>query len=300
MTLTVIILTYNEALHLARAIDSVASVADHVFVVDSGSTDHTVSIAKEKGAQVLVHPFENQAKQFNWALDQLDHETEWIFRLDADEIISPELSASIRQVIPTLPDTVAGASVSRRMTFLRRPICWGGVFPLRVTRLLRYGRGRSEERWMDEHILLDGIEVHLEGELLDDSLQPLGWWIDKHNRYASREAVEILNMEYNLLTNNSVSDLNIQNEAKFRRWLKFNIYYSFPSGLRAFIYFLYRYILRLGFLDGSQGATFHILQGFWYRYLVDAKVSEVKKYMSQEGIALKEAMRKVLDIDLEE
>lgn len=296
MTLTVVILTKDEEKHIARAIQSVNSVASRIVVVDSGSTDNTIQIAKKLGAEVLINPFVTQARQFNWALDQLPEDTDWIFRLDADEIVSPELAQSLEQSLTDLPATVAGASVSRRMAFLRRPIRWGGVFPVRITRILRHGRGRSEDRWMDEHLLLKGAEVHLDGELLDDTLQPLGWWIDKHNTYASREVVEILDAEFGFLGRNQRAAP--EGRAGVKRWIKKNVYLRLPSGLRAFAYFFYRYFVQLGFLDGKEGTAFHVLQGFWYRYLVDMKLHEVKTYMRKNKVDPVTAIKEVLWIDV--
>ena len=283
---------------MARAIRSVQRVADRILVVDSGSTDNTVAIAREYGAEVLVHPFVTQAKQFNWALDQLPEDTDWIFRLDADEIVSPQLARSLEHTLPRLPSTVAGASVSRRMAFLRRPIRWGGVFPVQITRVLSYGRGRSEDRWMDEHILLDGQEVCLDGELLDDNLNPLDWWIDKHNAYASREVVDILNQEHGFMPRETVANLRGGEQVGIKRWIKENVYWRLPGGFRAFAYFSYRYFIRLGFLDGKEGIAFHVLQGFWYRYLVDIKLNEVKTHLKNRDIDVETAIRDVLGIDL--
>lgn len=296
MTLTVVILTRDESQHIARAIQSVQSVADRIVVVDSESTDDTANIARKLGAVVLVHRFVTQARQFNWALEQLPEDTDWIFRLDADEIVSPELAASMARTLPDLGVEVAGAKVYRRITFLGRPIRWGGVFPVRITRLLRHRRGRSEDRWMDEHILVDGAEVQLEGELIDDNKNHLGWWIDKHNRYASREVVEILNSEYGFLKRADHSALD--GEAGVKRWLKDEIYTRVPSGWRAFLYFLYRYAIRLGFLDGKEGTAFHVLQGFWYRYLVDMKLHEVKSYSHNNSVGVETAIMDVLGIDV--
>lgn len=283
---------------MARAIRSVQLIADRILVIDSGSTDNTVAIAQEHGAEVLFHPFVTQAKQFNWALDQLPEDTEWIFRLDADEIVSPELALSLKHTLPRLPATVAGASIVRRMAFLRRPIHWGGVFPVRITRVLSYGRGRSEDRWMDEHILLDGQEACLEGELLDDNLNPLGWWIDKHNAYASREVVDILNQEYGFMPRETPANLRGGQQAGIKRWIKENIYWRLPGGFRAFAYFSYRYFIRLGFLDGKEGIAFHVLQGFWYRYLVDIKLNEVKTHIKNRDVDVETAIRDVLGIEL--
>lgn len=296
MGLTVIILTRDEALHIFRAIRSVQPIADKVVVVDSGSSDATVEIAHDMGVQVLVHPFVTQAKQFNWALEQLSTDTEWILRLDADEVVSPELAQSLVTTLPTLGAEIAGACILRRMAFLRRPIRWGGLFPVRITRVLRYGQGRSEDRWMDEHIILDGAEVQLDGELLDDNSKSLGWWIDKHNSYASREVIEILDAEYGFLgreTNN-----RLEGQAGTKRWLKEQVYAKLPCGMRAFAYFFYRYVVRLGFLDGKEGTAFHVLQGFWYRYLVDMKLHEVKIYMTTNNVNAETAIQDVLGINV--
>ena len=174
----------------------------------------------------------------------------------------------------------------------------GGVFPVKVLRLFRYGRGRCENRWMDEHIKVSGPTIDFAGELIDDNLNPLNWWTNKHNQYANREAVDLLNLEYRFMPRDSVADLRAGNQAATKRWVKEVVYARLPSGFRALSYFLYRYILRLGFLDGQAGTTFHFLQGFWYRYLVDAKVVEVKRHMAKTGSDVVQAISEVLGIDV--
>ncbi|SEG30991.1 glycosyltransferase family 2 protein [Jhaorihella thermophila] len=297
MTLTVVILTKNEARHIRRAIESVAAVADQILVVDSGSTDDTVSLAEGFAAKVIHNPWRNYATQFNFALDHLPDGTDWVLRLDADEIVLPELAEEIAAKLGGLNPDVAGIYVSRRMCFLGRPIRWGGVFPIRVLRLFRAGRGRCEDRWMDEHILVDGPTVDFHGEILDDNLNSLTWWTEKHNAYASREVVDLLNLEYRFMKHETVANLRGGQQAGVKRWLKENIYARLPGGSRAFAYFLYRYVFRLGFLDGREGTAFHVLQGFWYRYLVDAKLHEVRRYMEQNGADPVTAIRDVLGIE---
>lgn len=296
--ITAIVLTFNEEKHLARCLRSIQGVASDVFVIDSFSTDRTVEIAKELGAQILQHKWVNYATQFNWALGQLPADTEWVLRIDADEYLTPDLAVEIQRRLPTLGSEVEGVYVNRRMTFCGRPIRYGGVFPVQVLRLFRHGRGQCENRWMDEHIKVSGATVVFHGALIDDNLNALTWWTDKHNKYASREAVDLLNLEYGFMPHDSVAQLRGGSQAGVKRWLKERMYVRLPAGLRAFAYFFYRYVLRLGFLDGQAGADFHILQGFWYRYLVDAKVAEVKRYMRQHGVGVRDAIKDVLGIRL--
>lgn len=174
----------------------------------------------------------------------------------------------------------------------------GGVFPVRVLRLFRLGRGRFENRWMDEHILVEGETVGFDGEIVDDNLNSLTWWTEKHNAYASREVVDLLNLEYGFMAHETVADLRSGQQAGLKRWIKENVYTRLPGGGRAFLYFLYRYVVRLGFLDGREGTAFHFLQGFWYRYLVDMKLFEVKAYMRRTNVDAVTAIRDVLGVDV--
>jgi glycosyltransferase involved in cell wall biosynthesis len=295
--LTVIILTRDEERHIARAIASVKGLATRILVVDSGSTDRTLDIARDQGAEVLFNPWRNHATQFNWALDQLDEGTGWVMRLDADEIVSPALCAEIAVRLPGLGPEVEGVSVGRRMTFLGRTIRYGGLFPIRVLRMFRHGRCRCEDRWMDEHIKVVGAVVDFRGEILDDNLNSLTWWTAKHNTYASHEVVDILNLEYAFMARDTIAHLG-GGQASKKRWLKERVYNRLPGGLRALTYFLYRYFLRLGFLDGREGLIFHVLQGFWYRFLVDAKLAEVRAYMEQQGVDATTGIRVILGIDV--
>lgn len=298
MKLTVIILTKDEEIHLARALASVEAIATNCVVVDSGSSDDTVQIARSTGAKVLVNPFVTQAQQFNWALDQLPGNTDWVLRLDADEIVTESFAKEIQEKLGRLAPEIAGVHCSRRMNFLGEPVKRGGLFPVRLIRLFRFGRGRSEDRWMDEHILVDGPVAEFSGEIVDDNLNSLTWWIAKHNSYASREVVELLDLEYSFMGRDPSTSLQSGRQAGIKRCLKEKVYARLPGGLRAFLYFLYRYIIRLGFLDGKEGTAFHVLQGFWYRYLVDAKLHEVKTYMRLHNLDAVAAIKDVLGIDV--
>ncbi|TVP72915.1 MAG: glycosyltransferase family 2 protein [Rhodobacteraceae bacterium] len=297
MSLTTIILTRNEERHIARAMASVAGLGGRVVVVDSGSTDRTVEIAQALGAEVLRNSWTTHARQFNWALSHLPAPTEWVLRLDADEILSADLVSQIKTTLPGLGPEIAGVTLRRRIAFQGRPIRYGGLFPIRVLRLFRHGAGHCEDRWMDEHIKVAGKTIDLPGELLDDNLQSLTWWTEKHNAYASREVVDLLNLEYGFMPRDSVAQLG-RDQAGLKRWVKERLYARLPGGLRAWVYFLYRYVIRAGFLDGREGLAFHVLQGLWYRFLVDAKLAETRRYMQQTGCDAPTAIREILGINI--
>lgn len=296
MKLVAVILAFNEEMHLRRCIESLRGCVDGILVVDSFSTDGTTKIAEEMGARVLSHAFHNYATQFNWALEHVDADTDWVLRIDADEVLTPELAREMRDRMGALPPNVAGIYINRWMVFLGRSIRWGGVYPIRVLRIWRHGLGHCENRWMDEHVKVDGDTVVFPGGIRDENLNSLVWWTAKHNWYSSREAVDLLNLKWRFQPFETVASLG--SGAGVKRWVKENIYARLPGGARAFAYFFYRYVLALGFLDGKPGLAFHFLQGFWYRYLVDAKVDEVENYIKRHDVAMEEAIYRVLGIEV--
>lgn len=279
MLISVIILTKNEEANLLNCLNSLQKLNAEIFIVDSGSTDRTVEIAQKARCQVFEHPFENQAKQLNWAIQNLPIATPWLMRLDADERLTPELAEELKLVLPQTSDDITGYQVKRRVFFMNRWIRHGGYYPTWLLRIWRTGLGTCEQRWMDEHILLSqGKVANLQHDIIDDNKKDLSFWIDKHNHYADREVKDLLNMVVEqddpLLKKGQLS------QASQRRWIKKNFYGRSPLFLRAFLYFLMRYTIGLGFLDGREGLIFHFLQGFWYRFLVDAKIYEINRNAS--------------------
>jgi glycosyltransferase involved in cell wall biosynthesis len=278
MCLAVVILTHNEERHIARALASVAGIAREVFVIDSFSTDRTVELAQTQGATVLQRQFVNYAKQFQWALDNAPISAEWIMRLDADEVIEPDLAERIRDQLPALPDQIVGVNLKRKHIFLGRWIRHGGRYPLVLLRIWRRGQGRIEDRWMDEHIILSGGRtVTFDGGFADHNLKDLSFFTDKHNKYATREAIDVINQRRRLFHR----DVDLVTEAGSRqaaitRRIKEKLYNRIPYQISAPAYFLFRLIFQLGFLDGKEGLVYHGLQGLWYRFLVGAKVQELE------------------------
>jgi len=286
--LNVVVLTYNEALNLTDCLASVADWAESMFVVDSGSTDRTVEIAEQFGARVFQHPFETHAKQWQWALDNLPLETDWVLGLDADQSLTPELAEEIAALTErdvrnrlckapdgpsgqSVPDTFycgfyCGYEIKRRQIFRGRWIRHGGYYPIYLLKLFRRDAVRLDTGdLVDHHFHVDAPVGRLRYDLLERNRNEdqISFWIAKHNRYAKLLAEEewrCRNGDYGPLLS-----------SKKRFW------YRLPLYLRPLLYFFYRYVLRCGFLDGKQGFIFHFLQAYWFRLLVDINIDELRQ-----------------------
>lgn len=275
--LTVVILTKNEEKNLRKCIESFRGIPKRIIVVDSYSTDSTVDVAKSFGAEVVEHRFENHAAQFNWAIENLDIDTMWVSKMDADEEWLPELAEEIENKLYKLSDNVKGVILRRRVYFMGRWLRHGGKYPELLLRIFRAGYGMSEMKMMDEHLIItDGDTVTFENDFIDNNNKSLEWWINKHNWYSNKEVLD-RQMKTDNNSNESVNDTTTSFQAKMKRFLKNNGYYSLPKFFRAHIYFIYRYYFRLGFLDGLEGKIYTFLQAYWYRFLVDAKMYECEK-----------------------
>ena len=275
LDLSVIILTYNEEIHIQRCMENISPIVKDIFVVDSFSTDKTVEIAKSLGAIIYQNRWENNhAKQFNWALNNLPVQTKWILRLDADEYLTRELIDELKNKLDTLDKDVTGVIFKRRHVFLNKWIK-KGTYPVKLLRLFQYGKAVCEQRWMDEHIQLkEGTAMEFDYDFVDHNLNNLTWWTTKHNGYAIREAIDLLDIELNLSDIVKANELVGQASRKRNKKLS---YAKKPLFIRSFAYFIYRYLFKLGFTEGKEGFLWHFLQGWWYRTLVDAKIFEIKK-----------------------
>ena len=268
---TVIILTKNEETDIERCIRSVQGWVKRIVVVDSGSTDRTVEIAERLGVEIVRHePFVDYGRQFNWAIDNLRIKTTWVFRLDADEVITPELRKELEKELEHhATDDVSGFMMRYKVEFMGRYLMHGGFYPFQKITIFKYGKGRFEERAMGEHIVLsEGRCVYLRNDAIHHTLKTLDLYINKHNWYATREVQDYFDVRSG--RENALLDGQPERAKKLRDGL----YYRLPMFLRAKLFFWYRYYLRLGFLDGTPGYIFAFLQAYWYRTLVDAKIYE--------------------------
>lgn len=270
---TVIVLTFNEEANIERCLNSVSGLTNDIVVVDSFSTDNTLKICEAHHCRVYQHAFVNHALQFNWALDHIPLDRPWLLRLDADEVVPDRLKAELEELADTCGPDVTGIYLNRRMYFMNRWLKYGGLYPHYILRAFRRGAGRYEEKTEEHLVLATGGTIYAKQDFLEDNRQNhLKYWLRKHDDLSDGEIRDTL-----LETRDPARDLPPRlfgTKVERTRWFKTRIYVNAPLFLRAFGYFLYRYVLRLGFLDGVPGLIFHVLQAFWYRFYIDARIYE--------------------------
>ncbi len=285
LPITLIVLSYNEEIHIARCLSRIAPHVERIVVIDSFSNDATVALAKAHGAEVLAHAFKNHADQFHWGLEAAAPTSEWVMRIDCDEYFEEAAWPALSRLLPTLTPEVTGVEVRRKFIFRKKWIRHGRYYPVMLLRLWRNGAAEMEQRWMDEHMtLIRGRSVLLEGgDLVDHNLAGVDAWTAKHNRYATLAMVDAINREHPLFE----EDRRVAQSggvAARNRYLKNSVYGRAPLYLRAALLFLYRYVFRLGFLDGRIGFVFHVLHGFWLFLLIDAKIDEARDFIAEHGL----------------
>lgn len=274
---SIVILTYNSELSISGTLQSVAGLSGDIHIVDSFSADRTLEIARDYGASIVQHPFENYGAQRNWAIESLPLAHPWQLHLDADERLSPELLNEIDAIPEDSP--VSGYFLPRMMTFLGRPIRHGGMYPTWHMRLFRTGVGRCESRRYDQHFYVtEGQTAQLKGIMIDDLRMPLTEWTVRHNRWSDAEVDELAAAQ----NEGRVPGKLAGNPVERKRYLR-GLYNRTPLFVRPFALFFYRYFLRLGFLDGAEGFIFYVLQTFWFRFLVDAKIYERRSAASSQS-----------------
>jgi glycosyltransferase involved in cell wall biosynthesis len=274
-----IVLTYNEEQHLPRFLQSISDLNAPVFIVDSGSTDATLKIAGQFGAQILHNTFENHPLQWDFALKNCAIQTPWVICLDADQVVTSELRQHLINFRNEDYSDVNGIYFNRKNFFKGRWIKHGGYFPFYLLKMFRFGIGYSDiTEKMDHRFVVSGnTKIWKDGYLLEENLKEnnISFWIEKHNRYSDLVALQEVEHRRSAIQQTEKPIFwGSPNERK--AWYK-NKWLKLPRYVRPLLYFTQRLIFQLGILDGRTGIIFHFLQGFWFRLIVDIKIDEILK-----------------------
>ena len=275
--LTAVILTKDEEKNIAKCIRSVKGFAKRIVVVDSGSTDRTVSVARKLGAEVYVHPFEDYSHQFNWALDNTGITTKWTLRLDADERFTSALCRELSEKMKAHEsDSVNGFVLDAWLIFMGKCLKHGGSRKKKLM-VFKTGIGRIEDRKMDEHTLLsEGTSIEIKEKFIHCDVKDLSSYVKKLNWYAAREMQDYFEHRFpskGLGDNKEISSLR---DKKAR-------YYKAPMFIRCWLYFFYAYFVQGNWRNGREGFIYSFLYHLYYRMLVDAKIYEQMKYKRKLG-----------------
>ncbi|HEY0244007.1 MAG TPA: glycosyltransferase family 2 protein [Mucilaginibacter sp.] len=280
-----IILTYNEAIHLPRLLQSIADLDASIFILDSGSTDTTVEIGKSFGATFLYNPFENHPRQWDYALKKFNIQTPWVICLDADQVVTNELKQYLLTFREEDNRDINGIYFNRKNFFKGKWIKHGGYYPLYMLKMFRYSVGYSDlNENMDHRFIVTGkTTVWKNGIILEENLKEnnIHFWIDKHNQYSdlvAQEEVERIQM----IRSQTIKPRFLGSPYERNAWFK-RLWWQLPRYARPMLYFFYRIFFQLGILDGRTGIIFHFLQGFWFRLIVDIKIDEMLKQQKDEG-----------------
>lgn len=277
-----IILTYNEELHLPRLLSSINSLNAPIYVLDSGSTDSSLEICKTYNVTVKTNPFKNHPQQWHVALSYFSIITPWIIALDADQIVTPELLEKLKSFRDEDYKDINGIYFNRKNFFKGKWLRYGGYYPKYLLKMFRNGIGYSDlNENMDHRFIVPGKNiVWKKGHIIEENLKEnqISFWIQKHNRYSDLVAEEEIQRRNKQRQQTIIPNFFGTPDQRIA-FLK-KLWWRMPLFGRPFIYFFYRYFIQLGVLDGKQGLIFHFLQGFWFRFVVDIKIMELKKIMN--------------------
>jgi glycosyltransferase involved in cell wall biosynthesis len=274
-SLAAVILTFNEAQNVRHCLESIKGLCD-IHVVDSGSTDGTVGICREYTQHIHHHEYRNHSSQWQWALDNLPLHCDWVLTLDADFVVTAELRRRLEEELPSLPASVSGIYIRHLYMFGGSLIRFGGTKQFWL-RIVRRGSARADlSDLVDFRFIVEGEarrwrEAVIEYNRHDDDIST---WIRKQDKFALRLAVEEELRRAGVHQWQIRPQLFGSTDQRFA-WLR-DRWLVMPLWLRPVVYFMYRYFLAGGFLDGRGGFLYHSLQGFWLRLLVDWKISELR------------------------
>lgn len=290
LPVTAIVMTYNEEQNIEACLKSIFPFVSQIIIVDSSSTDDTLIIAKKYNCEIYTFNSSIQSEVIKWAFINCDFKHNWIIRVDADERWTKEGFEELENYLSD--ESVNGVYIRRKVFFMGKWLRYGGMYKSHFAVVFRKDKAIMEDRLMDEHLVIDGKIVKSTIDVIEanyDRQENISLWTDKHNRYSTREAVEYLISEYRVKqdTLGSIKGSGVNK----KRWLKNNFYYKMPIFLRPFLYFFQRYFLQLAILDGRAGFIHTMLQGFWYRFLVDTKIYQIRNLANANNTNMEDYLK---------
>jgi len=293
--ISIIILTYNEEIHIQRCLESIKDFSENIFVVDSNSKDKTIEIAKNYTKNIFYGDFSSFSDKLNWAISELPIVTYWTMRLDADEILTEDFKRNFFIELNKVSSKIGGIYIKRQLWFLNKWMRYGDMYPTYSMRIWKTKEVICENRLLDEHMILnEGISITMDLDIIDNPLTSISNWINKHDKYSNLEVITYYIGKNNA---NEIQGRLFGKQEERKRWLK-QMFYKIPLFVRPFMYFFYRYILKVGFLDGKKGFIWHILHGFWYRFLVDVKIYEIELKAKESNMTYKEIIKQEYGYEL--
>ena len=279
---TFIILTFNEEVNLPKLLNSIKGLNAKTYILDSGSTDRTTQICKEYEIEISSHEFVNHPQQWDYALKVFKIDTPWIIGLDADHSLSLKLYAQLASFKNEDYWGIDGIYFNRKYIFKGQWIKHGGYYPMYLLKMFRHNAGYSDLTEQMDHrfIVHNKTVIWKEQYLIEENLKEneIRFWIHKHNTYSDLLAAEYIQEQRNKSQWANKATPNDRKILKKKAWNTLPLYF------RGLLYFIFRFIIQLGFLDGKKGMLFHFLHSFWFRTLVDIKIEEHQARLRKEGV----------------
>jgi glycosyltransferase involved in cell wall biosynthesis len=275
---TLLVTTRNEAANIERCLCSAHLFIDQIFVIDSESEDETVSIAR-KYAEVVNLPYDHSKIIpwiYQWGLDNLPIRNDWVMILEADQMLTPELKTELEQIFSRDSIQEDGFYVRRQQVFRGKALRFGGYGSKYMLKLFRRAAGELDPEETDTRVYVKGMVGRLRSPIIEENRKEddILFYLQKHLRYADVFAREELRRREEGFKWKQQPRLFGTPDQRVL-WLK-QLFFGLPLYIRPFIYFFYRYVILLGFLDGKQGAIFHFMQAFWFRLVWDIRLEELK------------------------
>lgn len=265
----ILIPTLNEESNISQVLENVLQLNYDVFVYDTNSQDKTREIAGKYPVTIRNGTWATFAEKINCALSDFANDYEWVLRVDADERLDIKTFSNLNEFLLNSPKNISGINIRRKIFFMGKYLRFGGMNPIYHCRITKTGFATYEIRPMDEHILTSGMIISSEMIIEEHESRGFSNWCSKHIRYAKIEQEMYFSDQYNKATWHK-----LKYPEKIKRFMREEIFNKMPLFIRPVLYFIYRYFLKFGFLDGVAGLVFHVFHALWYRMLVDALIAE--------------------------